>query len=347
MAEPVRYVVVGNGLAGNKAAFSLRHCDPEGSITIVSADTLLYYRLASLPAVFVGQDYWREFLVHQPGEYVAERIDLRRQSEVVKVDSRNRRLVLADGEAVSYDKLLVASGGAPYLPQHLEDWRDQLSFIYSYEAAVRARRELPPDGSVVILGGDMFGIAMGRTLRDLGFRVSLVPYERPFWPHRVADDDLPAFLEGVEKLGIEVIRRHRPWVERIEPAGPSGRGRRLVFADGSTVEGDMLMPFFGTLPAVDFMHGSGVEIEHAVRVDRGMRTANEDIWAVGDACQLASGGDQPTAYMHFSRVDVVRMSEVAARNMTGGEARLQGLYEERLALSETGELESPYLGADA
>jgi NAD(P)H-nitrite reductase large subunit len=346
VSEACHYVVIGNGFAGNKAAAVLRQRDPDGRITIVTEDTLLYYRLASLPKVFVGRDDWRKFLVHQPQYYRNRRIELRRQSLVTEVDAPARRLVLASGETISYDKLLVAAGGYPYLPEHLSDWSAQLQFIYSYEAARQARDELRSDGRVIMLGGDMYGISMGSTMARLGFEVCLLPYDRTFWPHSVSADDMPALLAGVEKLGIEVAQipglGKEVRIASIETATNGQNLKRVVFSDGSDLKGDMIMPFFGTLPAVDFMHTAGVEIEHGVVVDKTLRTSNEHIWAIGDACQIS--GVAPTGgYIHYSRVDVDRMAEVAARNMTDGKSLLSGLHEERLILDERGELETPYL----
>ncbi len=205
---------------------------------------------------------------------------------------------------------------------------------------------MPKGGRAIVLGGDMYGVSLARKLVELGFHVTLVPYERTFWPHPVEAEELPQFLDALAAFGIEVFEGVKPGdgvrIEKVETVEGAGHPKRVAFTDGGVISGDIVLPFFGTLPAVDFMHGAGVEIEHGIHVDDTLRTANEAIWAIGDACQLGPTAGA-TAYIHYCREDVTAMANVAALNMTGDRAKLGPLHQERLGINERGELVSPYL----
>jgi nitrite reductase (NADH) large subunit len=345
MAKATRYVIVGNGVAGNRAAEILRERDPDSRITIVTSGTFLLYRRDDLYRVLDGHNDWREYLVHPPSFYEERRIDVRRQSKVVSVESEARKIVLTTGETVSYDTLLVATGGMRYTPQHLEDWAEELDFLDSYRQAIEARKTLPKGGKAIILGGDIKGLRLARELAQIGFEVALLPYDRTFWPHKVTPNESLRFLKAISGKGVSIVSgvniEKDIIVERIERARRCKYAKRIHLSDGRTIEGDLILSYFGALPMVDFMFTAGVEIEHGIRVDQQLKTANAHIYAAGLAAQTKRL--QPGETFFYTPETVRHMGEVAAINMTGGEAKFEPPPVAELTLDNKGELISPYL----
>lgn len=331
-----RYVLIGNGAAGNRAAELLRERDPDGVITIVSRGTLLQYRRDRLNDLFDGRTDWRDYLVNAPDFYTEKGIRVRRQSTVVKVDADAGSVVFANGEAIGFDKLLVATGGERYLPDDLLDFADQCHFFDSYEEAMTLRRALPDGGRVLILGGDMAAIGLARKLREHGHGVALVPHERSFRPHLVDEAAQGPYLAALEKMGIEVLAPGP--IDGIEAADSGSGAKRVRFAGGGEATADIVLPAYGSVPAVDFMHGTGVEIERGILVGATQRSAKENVWAAGNACQL-----EPTEKgIHiYNRDLVLQMGEVAARDMIGDPLELfEPGYAQELALDADGGLQS-------
>lgn len=334
-----RYILIGNGAAGNRAAEVLRERDPDGVITIVSRGTLLQYRRDRLGDLFGGREDWRDFLVHDPAFYAEKGIGIRRQSPVVKVDADAGSVSVANGETVGFDKLLVATGGERFVPDDLLDFVDHCHFFDSYEEAMTLRRALPDGGRVLILGGDMAAIGLAGTLLAHGYGVALVPHARSFRPHLVDLADQGPYLAALEKMGIELLAPGP--VDGIEPAADNGGGKRVRFAGGAEVEADIVLPAYGSVPAVDFMHGTGVEIERGIMVGATQRSAKDNVWAAGFACQL-----EPTRKgIHiYNRDLVLQMGEVAARDMIGDPVELfEPGYAQELALDADGGLQSIFL----
>ncbi|HEX2479971.1 MAG TPA: FAD-dependent oxidoreductase, partial [Geminicoccaceae bacterium] len=116
MATDHHHVIIGNGVAGIRAATVLRERDPDNRITIISIGGLLFYDRYQLPHVFEGNRDWRQYLVHPPEFYEEQRISVRRKCRVTQIDPRRQVLTLAHREEVAYDTLLIASGGGGYLP---------------------------------------------------------------------------------------------------------------------------------------------------------------------------------------------------------------------------------------
>ena len=90
----------------------------------------------------------------------------------------------------------------------------------------------------------------------------------------------------------------------------------MILADGRTIEGDVVMPFFGLMPSLEFMVGSGVDIERGLLVNPELKTTDAHIWAAGDVCQIWSA-DENAYRFYYGWKNVKAMGELAARNMTG------------------------------
>lgn len=248
------HVVIGSGVAGSQAAETLRERDPDARVTILTLSSLLFYNRYDLPKVFRGHRDWREFLAF-PAEYYKDyRIEVRRCSRVAGVDGSRRSITLEHKEDIRFDTLLVASGGRGYIPEELAEFRPLMHPFASYTEAVTAASVVPARGHVIMLGGDMIGLDLARTLIDTRHRVTLVAGAQTFWPHEVGEEDRPALIAALEKMGVEVVESaDAGGIASIEQGAKGLSARRVLFKDGTELYGDVVMPFFGLSPSVEFM----------------------------------------------------------------------------------------------
>jgi NAD(P)H-nitrite reductase large subunit len=332
------YVIIGNGVAGNHAAATVRAREPKARITIISAGALPFYNRYDLPEVFRGRDSWVEFLVNPPEYYEEQAIGLRRKTTVTEVDSGKRRLTLAHREVMAYDRLLVATGGAGYLPERLLESRHQMHGFSTFRDAMEVRQVLPERGRVIMLGGDTLGLDLARSLLGVGYEVALVAGERTFWPHEIPREEMGPWFAVLREMGMEV---HESPAVRVEKGGRGRPARVVTLEDGAALQGDVVMPFYGLSPSVDFMSNSGIDLERGILVDPTLKTTGDDIWAAGDVCQIWS--PELNAYrFYYGWRNVKRMGEVAAQNMTGGDAAFSTFVDETLKRDGDGHLYSPF-----
>jgi NAD(P)H-nitrite reductase large subunit len=342
MATPRHHVIIGSGVAGAEAARTLRAREPEARITMLTMSTLPFYNRYDLPLVFRGRKDWHRFLVDPPEYYIENRISLRRCTQVANVDALAKTITLAHNEEIPYDTLLVASGGRAYLPEELTEFRHLLDGFGSYEQAIAVKRKVPEGGSVMILGGDMIGLDLARTLLDTGHKVTLVACEETFWPHVVDEEQKTALLAVLEKMGIEVIVSHcAGGIESIQQGARGLPARRVVFGGGLDRHADVVMPFFGLVPSVEFMLGSGVDIERGLLVNPSLRTTNESIYAAGDVCQIWSAPEKHYRF-YYGWKNVRAMGELAARNLTGDNDVFEPTQDETLHIRDGATIHSPF-----
>jgi len=342
MSGPRRHVIIGTGVAGNQAAHTLRQREPDGSISLLTLSALPFYNRYDLPKVFRGIHDWRGFLVDPPSHYEEQRIELRRCTRVVNVDAQRKVVVLAHNEELPYDTLLVASGGRAYLPEELSEFRDLLDGFSSFEQAMAVQRKLPQGGRVAILGGDMIGLDLARTLLDTGHRVVLFAGKFTFWPHTEPPDQRVKLLDVLERMGVQIVDAEgRGGIASIQAGAAGFATRRVVLGDGTEFPADVVLPSFGLVPSVEFMLGSGVAIERGLLVSPTLRTSDASIMAAGDVCQIWS--DEHKRYrFYYGWKNVRSMGELAARNLTGEDEPFVPVQDESLHEHDGTVIHSPF-----
>ncbi len=339
MSTPIHHVIIGNGIAGSRAAELMRERDQQARITIVTGDALLFYNRYDLPDVFAGKHDWVDYLVYPPEFYEDHRITVRRKSLVMEVDTQKRQLTLSHRELLAYDRLLIATGGVTYIPARLLDMVGLMHSFGNIRSAMNVYNDLPNGGTAVILGGDVVGLDLARRLVGYGFRVILVAGERTCWPHNVDPQDWPKYRAGLEKHGIEVVEN----VQAVKIAqGKKATAQRIVTLDnGNKIRGDVVLPCYGLVPSVDFVSHAGIDIERGILVDPQLKSTRDDIWAAGDVCQIWSQEHNDYRFYHGWK-NVKSMGEVAASNMSGEKVAFTSMVDEQLHLTRDGALHSPY-----
>ncbi len=339
MPTPQHHVIIGNGITGSRAAEVLRERDPSARITIVTGDALLFYNRYDLPDVFEGKHDWVDYLVNPPEFYEDHHITVRRKTLVTEVNTRDNQLLLSHRELLSYDHLLIATGGVSYIPARLLDMVELMHSFGNIRSAMTVYEDLPAGGTVVILGGDVVGLDLARRLTGLDYRVILVAGERTCWPHDVDPQHWPEYRAGLEKHGLEIIDNVQ--AVKIDNGTRTGARRTVTLDDNRKVRGDVVMPFYGLVPSVDFVSHAGIDIERGILVDPQLKTTHDDIWAAGDVCQIWSREHNDYRFYHGWK-NVKSMGEAAARNMTGEQVAFSSVVDERLHLNSDGTLHSPY-----
>ena len=177
----MHYLIIGNGVAGTKAAETIRRRDPDGRITILSAEEQPFYRRPALVDYLLG-DVSRQGLLARPESFYRQaRIELRLGTPAVGLEPSAHRLLLAGGEALTYDRLLLAVGVE--LPPAWLPGAD-LAGVFTLRTLADAealRQAVPRARRAVVVGEGVTGLEMIRALRRLGLAVSYLLEGARFW----------------------------------------------------------------------------------------------------------------------------------------------------------------------
>ncbi|MGH9072975.1 MAG: NAD(P)/FAD-dependent oxidoreductase, partial [Acidimicrobiales bacterium] len=212
------FVIVGGGLAGAKAAEALRVEGFEGRVVLLAEEPVRPYERPPLSKAYLrGEAGFDQAAVHKEGFYQAHDIELRTLTPVAAVAARAGQVVLASGEALSYDALLLATGATPRrLPVPGAELQG-VRYLRDLSEADDLRRGIEAAARVVVIGAGWIGCEVAASARQMGREVALaelasLPLERVLGPEVGAVyRDLHA-EHGVELhlgVGVEALRGHR------------------------------------------------------------------------------------------------------------------------------------------
>ena len=238
-------VLIGHGMVGQKFLESLAegHAAGQVQVTVLCEEPRPAYDRVHLSEFFSGKSAEDLSLVPE-GFFEKTGFNLRLGAKVVSIERRDHTLQLADGEVISYDKLVVATGSYPFVPSVPGRDRPHCHVYRTIEdlEAMQASGKVSKSG--VVIGGGLLGLECAKALRDMGLHTHVVEFAPRLMAVQIDETGGRVLREKIEALGVEV-HTNRNTVEITD--GVTAR-HRLVFTDGTWLETDMLVFSAGIRP---------------------------------------------------------------------------------------------------
>jgi len=276
MADP-RFVIIGAGPAGMRAAEVLRQQAPAADILLIGDEPHLPYDRPPLSKGFLTEGLEPQRLHLKPESFYAEqRIRLKLGAPARAIDRAAKTVELADGERVPYDKLLLATGcGGRALPAHFTSV--PILYLRSLADAERIRAALKPGLEVVLIGGGFIGLEIAASARKLGAEVTVL---------EMAPRLMSRAVPGVVSEAVRALHeRHGVAFEfgaRLNAIVRGADGRILVETRAAAYPADLVVAGIGAEPNTALAEAAGLVVEDGIRVDACGRTSDPDIFAAGD-----------------------------------------------------------------
>ena len=311
-------IVIGGVAAGTKTAAKLMRQDRSAKVTVYTKSKDISYAGCGLPYYVGGSIETREeLIVNTPEKYASlTGVEVRTGMEAVRIDAAAKTVSFANGETVSYDKLVIATGAVPFVP---DVPGTDLSGVFTMRTpddaiALRDYIENNHCRSAVVAGGGFIGLEIAENLLSKGLKVTVVDMADQVMPN-LFDTEMAAYIRRqLQKKGIRIVTGAA--LERILGSGKAA-GIRTSVGD---FEGDLAVLAIGVRPATAFLSESGLEMNRgAIVVDDHQKTNLNDIYAVGDCAQvhnLITGKGQWSAMGSTANIT----GRCLARNLTGDNA---------------------------
>ena len=270
-------VIVGAGQAGGWAAKTLRAEGYGGRIVLIGAERHPSHERPPLSkAVLSGEAAPETTHLFKPDEHAALDLDFRAEARATRIDRSAKRVELADGGSVAYDKLILTTGGtARKLPIPGGD-SPRVFYLRTIEDSLAIRDAIGPGKKLAVIGGGWIGLEVAATARKRGTSVVVIEALDRLCA-RTVPPAISAFLRARhEREGVDI--RLGVGVKAIEDSG------RLVIrlADGSAIEADAVVAGIGLEPDVALARDAGLTVDNGIVVDEQGRTSDPDIFAAGD-----------------------------------------------------------------
>ena len=272
-------VIVGGGLAAQRCAETLRARGFDGPVRIVCAENEAPYDRPPLSkAVLAGTADDDSVAFRDAAWYEDNAVELILGRRATALHAQEQRVELDDGQSLSYDALVIATGAAPRTLPFLEHFENAIS-LRTLEDSRRLRRELASGARLAIIGAGFIGQEVASTARAAGVEVVVIEaLERPLAPllgGEVAD----WLLEMHREEGARVLVG-----ARLATAEGNGRVERLTLEGGERIECDAVVVGVGVAPQAEWLRGSGLDVD-GVRTDPAGRTALPHVYAAGDVAR--------------------------------------------------------------
>ncbi|MDA2811405.1 FAD-dependent oxidoreductase [Nocardiopsis sp. RSe5-2] len=284
--RPRRVVVIGNGMVGARFAEEVRRLDPGGDrvrLTVVGEEPGPCNRVL-LPGVLSGALRPEEVGMPRPegpGTAVLG-------AHAAAVDRSGRRVLLADGRALGYDRLVLATGARPVVPPvaglRAPDGGPGpgAAVLRGPDDCRRIARLARPGDPVAVLGGGPLGLETARALAVRGHPVTVVEAAHRIMPHRLDRAGGRLLAELLERRGVRVLsgRACTAWVP----------GRGLDLDDGTRVPARAVVVAVGVRASARLAEEAGIAVRGGVLVDDALATSDPLVHAIGDCAEHPGGG---------------------------------------------------------
>lgn len=324
----MKAVIIGGVAGGATAAARIRRLDESAEIVIIERSGYISYANCGLPYYIGGViGDFDELTLQTPENFRRRyRIDARVREEAEAIDPvrkcvRIRRLETGEVYEESYDKLLLSPGAKPVVPALEGTDSDRLFTLRTVEDTVAIRRfvEERAPRSAVLIGGGFIGLEMAENLRGLGLDTSVV--QRSGHLFNVFDEDMAAGIHA------EMRRRGVKLFLNADVTGFETTPEKIVvkLRDGSRIDSEMTVLAVGVRPDVELAEKAGLELgpRGGIRVNARMETSVKDIYAVGDAVEVADFATGKPALIALAG-PANKQGRIAADNICGLNSEYKG-----------------------
>jgi NADPH-dependent 2,4-dienoyl-CoA reductase/sulfur reductase-like enzyme/nitrite reductase/ring-hydroxylating ferredoxin subunit len=305
------FVIVGGGAAGYMAAQTLREDGFQGRVVMITREDRLPYDRPNLSKDYLEGHAEPEWMPLRPDEFFTlHDIEIMRGREVTRIDASARTITFSDGESITYDVALVATGG---MPRELQGQREGLPNIFllrSYADADAIIGAAVPKSRAVVIGASFIGMEVASSLIERQCSVTVVaPGGVPF--EKTLGAEIGAYFKRLhESHGVKF--RLGANVAGFEG---TGKAEAVVLENGDRLEADLVLVGVGVKPATAFLTGVELSKDGGVIVDEHLR-ASDSLFAAGDVAAFVSAlTGERTRIEHWRTA--LQQGRIAAHNMLG------------------------------
>lgn len=304
----MNYVIIGNSAAAVGCIEGIRKNDRESAITVISDEKHHTYSRPLISYLLWGKTD-EERMKYRPDSFYKDNdVTPILGKKAVKIDTKNRKVMLDDGKAVPYDKLLVATGSRPFVPpmKGLDTVENKFTFM-TLDDAKALDSVLTKDSRVLIVGAGLIGLKCAEGILDKIGSLTVIDLADRILPSILDETGSELVQKSIEEKGVKFM---------LGTSAAEFDGNKAKLTNGETVEFDVLVIAVGVRPNTELVKEAGGNVNKGIVTDRFCRTSISGIYSAGDCTEshdITTDTDRilallPNAYMQ---------GETAGLHMTG------------------------------
>ncbi len=313
------HVILGAGPAGVIAAETIRKHAPNDRITLVGDEAEPPYSRMAIPYLLIGNIDERGTYLRKNDQHFEQLCVEQVHARAVSIDSQAKTIQLDNGQALKFDKLLIATGSRPVRPPIPGMDSPQVHPCWTLADARAIMALAKPGARVVQMGAGFIGCIIMEALAVRGVSLSVVEMGDRMVPRMMGPVAGSMIRDWCEAKGVQVFTS-----AKVEAIAPAGDGVTVRLSTGQVLEADLVISATGVKPNIDFLKDSGVTCLQGVLTDEHLQTNVSGIYAAGD-CAEAFDKVSGTTIVSAIQPNAAEQARVAALNMVGRTATLKGV----------------------
>lgn len=350
----MRILVIGAVAAGTSAAAKARRNNDQAEIVIYEKDKDISYSGCGLPYYIGGEvEVLDELTPRDPVFFKSKyNVDVLTGHKVLKIDTKAKELTVKNLDTDEifkdhYDKLIIATGAVPFVPNVKEIHKQNVFFLRNVQDArnIKDYMDKRKPNHAVIVGTGFIGFEMLENLMENGINVTIIEKQNKITPN--LDEDMATFLEGIlVKKQINILKNAS--IAKVDK-------ETVILEDGTTIKSDMVIMATGVRPNVTLAEEAGIElgVTGAIKVNNKMESNIEDIYACGDCIETFSTITNQPVYKPLGST-ANKTGRIAGDRVTGGTLEYRGnlgtgifrLFDMTIATTGLSEKEALEMGYD-
>ena len=272
-------VIIGNGVSGITAARHIRKLS-KNAITVISSETPYFYSRTALMYIYMGQLTFEHTKPYEDWFWKKNDINLV-FDHALKIDTRNKTVLLQSGRTVTYDDLIIASGSRSNFPGIAGENVSGVQALYSYQDLERMEVNTRGISKAVVIGGGLIGVEMAEMLHTRKIPITILVREPAFWNNILPLPEAQMISRHISSHGIRLL--HNQELKEIVSEG--GKLVAVRTNQGDEIACDFAGIAIGVHPNVAWLDGSGIAVKRGILVNEYLETNISGIYAIGDCVE--------------------------------------------------------------
>ena len=319
-----KYVIIGASAAGIAAVEAIRKVDLVGTITLITEEACAHYSKPMISDLVSGKADIQKMKCKTDNFWKENNAEARMSKKAVSLNLSDKTVNLEDGEKIVYEKLLLATGGKPFVPKMEGQDKDSVFTFTNISDAQRLAAKIDSihAKSAVVIGAGLIGISVTEALMKRGLKVTVVELQEKILS-LLLDSKASDIVEAIiRKAGVNFATGQsvQKIVGRPDNDGAVGG---VILTKGDQVACDLVIVAIGVIPRTELVVGTTVKINRGIVVDNFMQTNVPDVYAAGDVAEAYDFILNQNRLLPLWPLAVLE-GRVAGYNMAGKKASYEG-----------------------
>jgi NAD(P)H-nitrite reductase large subunit len=281
-----KYLIIGACAAGIGAVEAIREIDQKSEITVVSEEQCSHYSRPMISEFVSGKADMAKMKTRDDQFWQRNNVNMISGKKAISLNTAKREVTLNDRSKVSYEKLLLATGGKPFVPKMEGQEKEGVYTFTNISDAEQLAQKINTGQakSAVVIGAGLIGISITEALTRRGIKVTMVELQDKILS-LLLDPKASEIVETiVTKAGVNIVTGQSVLKIRGKPDKEEVVGG-VILTKGDQIQCDMVIVAIGVIPRTELVVGTPIKVNRGIVVDNFMQTNVPNVYASGDVAE--------------------------------------------------------------